>query len=187
MHLDRAMVPVQLSCKSHALACSEVHVQTCLYTLCLASCSFYQGRISSVTLRAGSVQRPISSGSYPISSFTGCLPSWWYLHPAREPPQATQTRLCGGRRDLSLGSQTSVVVLQHADYCSLPRLGGDTVLERSGWSMAARSYVATDEERHFDQAACAWSDRCGARAARGVLAATCSAGHEFPTRAVGVF
>lgn len=82
-HLDRAVVGVQLSCTSHALACLEAHVQTCLYTVFLASCSYYQGGISSVTLKAGSVKRLISSGVYPISSLIGWPPSSRYLHPAQ--------------------------------------------------------------------------------------------------------
>lgn len=127
MHLDRAMVPVQLSCESHALSCLETHVQTCLYTVFLALWSYYQERISSVTLKAGHVQGPISSGSYHRISFTVWIPSSQCLYPAQEPPQVMLLSpkepfcLCGGRRTLILGSKMSEVsvVLQLADYCSL--------------------------------------------------------------------
>lgn len=74
VYLGGTMVCVQLSCKSHALACLEVHVQTC-FMYRLLSFIFLLPRISSMALKAGSAQGPISPGSYPISSLIGWHPS----------------------------------------------------------------------------------------------------------------
>lgn len=75
-----------------------------------------------MTLKAGSVERLISSGVYPISSLIGWPPSSQYLHPAQSNALSSRAVLpVWKEEELHLGSKVSEmgVALQYADYRSL--------------------------------------------------------------------